>query len=95
MPEMPDAAFLELSPDWLCEVLSPATAKVDRARKMHHYAAAGVRHVWLVDPAATTLEIYRLDAGGWRLVETHAGEATIRPEPFDAVELDLGSLWSR
>lgn len=95
MPEMPDAPYIELAPDWLCEVLSPATATVDRARKMDHYAAAGVRHVWLVDPAATTLEIYRLDAEGWRLVQTHAGEATIRPEPFDAVELDLGSLWSR
>ena len=57
--------------------------------------AAGVRHVWLVDPVATTLEIYRLDGEGWRLVQTHAGEVTIRAEPFDAVELDLGSLWSR
>jgi len=95
MPEMPDAAYCELAPDWLCEVLSPATAKIDRAGKMRHYAAAGVRHLWLVDPVATTLEIYRLDGEGWRLVQTHAGEATIRAEPFDAIELDLGSLWSR
>ena len=62
---------------------------------MRHYAAAQVRHVWLVDPAATTLEIYRLDSAGWRLLETHAGEAKVRGEPFDAVELDLASLWSR
>ena len=33
--------------------------------------------------------------GGWRLVQTHAGAEAIRGEPFDAVELDLGSLWSR
>ena len=95
MPQVPDVASFELPPDWVCEVLSPSTAKIDRARKMRHYATAGVRHVWLVDPAATTLEIYRLDDGGWRLVQTHAGEVTIRPEPFDAVDLDLGSLWSR
>jgi Uma2 family endonuclease len=95
MPEMPDAAYVELAPDWICEVLSPATAKIDRADKMPHYAAAGVRHLWLVDPVATTLEIYRLDGGGWRLVQTHAGEEAIRGEPFDAVELELGSLWSR
>jgi Uma2 family endonuclease len=95
MPEMPDVSYFELSPDWVCEVLSPATAKVDRAGKMRHYAAAQVRNVWLVDPAATTLEIYRLDGAGWRLLETHAGEAKVRVEPFDAVELDLASLWSR
>ena len=95
MPEVPDVAYFELPPDWLCEIPSPSTAKVDRARKMRHYAAAGVRHVWLVDPAATTLEIYRLDGDGWRLAQTYVGEVTIRPEPFDAVDLELASLWSR
>jgi Uma2 family endonuclease len=62
---------------------------------MRHYAAAKVHHTWLADPAATTLEVYRLDGDGWRLVQTYAGDVTIRPEPFDAVELELGSLWSR
>ena len=95
MPEMPHADWSELAPDWACEILSPGTAKIDRGRKMRHYAAAGVRHAWLIDPLATTLEIYRLDGDGWRLVYTHAGETTIRPEPFDAVDFDLGSLWSR
>ena len=95
MPEMPDVAAFELAPDWVCEVLSPGTAKIDRAHKMRHYATARVGHVWLVDPAATTLEVYRLDGDGWRLVHTYAGEETIRPEPFDAVELELGSLWTR
>ena len=95
MPEMPHVAVFELAPDWVCEILSPSTAKVDRSRKMRHYAAANVRHVWLVDPVVTTLEIYRLDGEGWRLVETHAGDVTIRPEPFDAVDLHLDRLWSR
>ena len=95
MPQVPDVAYFDLPPDWLCEVLSPSTATVDRARKMWHYAAARVRHVWLLDPAATTLEIYRLDGEGWRLVQTHAGDVTIRPEPFESVDLDLSSLWSR
>jgi Uma2 family endonuclease len=40
MPEVPDVAYFELAPDWLCEVLSPSTAKRDRTRKMHHYARA-------------------------------------------------------
>jgi Uma2 family endonuclease len=95
VPEIPDVAAVGLPPDWLCEVLSPSTAKIDRSRKMRHYAAADVRHVWLVDPLATTLEIYRLDSKGWRLIDTHAGDAVIRAEPFDAVELDLAALWRR
>ena len=62
---------------------------------MRHYARAKVQHVWLVDPLATTLEIYRLDGDGWRLGDTYDGDAKVRPEPFDAVELDLTNLWAR
>ena len=62
---------------------------------MRHYADAGVGHLWLVDPRVRTIEIYRLDGGSWRVVETHAGEVSVRAEPFDAIELDLTSLWSR
>src|ERR1700690_2368947 len=32
MPEIPDVAFFELAPDWVCEVLSPSTAALDRTR---------------------------------------------------------------
>ena len=95
MPRIPDVPFFEQPPDWLCEVLSPSTARVDRAKKMRHYAKVKVQHVWLVDPLATTLEVYRLAPSGWLLVDTHAGDAKVRVEPFDAVELDLASLWAR
>ena len=72
MPRLPTTSFFELPPDWLCEVLSPSTARVDRAKKMRHYATARVQHVWLLDPLATTLEVFRLEAAGWLLVGTHA-----------------------
>ncbi len=44
MPELPDKAWFELSPDWVCELLSPATARTDRAVKMPLYARQGVVH---------------------------------------------------
>ncbi|MFL5304554.1 MAG: Uma2 family endonuclease [Polyangia bacterium] len=95
MPQVPSVPFFELPPDWLCEVVSPPTARIDRTRKMRHYARARVQHIWLVDPLATTLEVFRLDGDGWRLVDAYGGDAKVRPEPFDAVELDLTNLWSR
>jgi len=95
MPEVPDVAFFELAPDWVCEVLSPSTAAIDRTRKMHHYARAGVGHAWFVDPGPQTLEVFRLDGAGWRLALTAAGDARVRDEPFEAIELELGGLWAR
>jgi len=93
MPEFPDTAAFTLAPDWVCEVVSPGTERLDRAKKMPVYAREQVSHLWLVNPVARTLEVYRLAEGRWLLVGTHEGAARVRPEPFHAVELDLAPLW--
>ena len=71
-----------------------STEKLDRAEKMPRYRAVGCGHVWLVQPATKTLEIYRLDGATYRLVATERDDDTIHPEPFDAVPFDLGALWA-
>jgi Uma2 family endonuclease len=86
--------FFTLAPDWVCEVLSPRTATMDRADKLPIYLRAGVRHAWLVDPLQRMLEVLRQSDGKWPIVGVHKGEAHVRAEPFDAVELDLGILWA-
>lgn len=95
MPELPDVAAFELAPDWACEVLSASTAGVDRGEKVPLYARERVGHVWLVDPIARTLEILRLDGQSYRIIATFRDDARARAEPFDAIELELGSLWAR
>ena len=62
-------------------------------KKLRVYAAEGVRHAWLIDPLARTLEVFRLDGDAYRLVGQHAGDELVRGEPFDALELDLLVLW--
>jgi Uma2 family endonuclease len=95
MPEMPHSAWFSLPPDWLCEVLSPATAATDRTEKLPIYAAARVAHVWLMDPLARTLEVLRLDGPSYRLVQAARDDARVRVEPFEAIELELASFWAR
>jgi Uma2 family endonuclease len=95
MPQMPHAAAFELAPDWVCEVLSPANARIDRAVKMPIYARERVGHLWLLDPLERTLEVYRLQDGRWLLLGTWADEARVRAEPFEVHEIELGSLWAR
>ena len=96
MPHLPETAHFALAPDWVCEVLSPRTAALDRVRKMRFYAKAGVSQAWLVDPLAETLEVFRrTEDGAWLLVATHEGADQVRAEPFAAIELDLALLWRR
>lgn len=95
LPELPDAAYLSVRPDWACEVLSDSTRKKDRMLKVPIFAREGVPHVWLVDPAAELLEVLRFDADTYRLVGTYGGERPVRVEPFEAIALDLSALWQR
>ena len=86
-------AFVTVAPDWVCEVLSPSTARLDRGAKLEVYRRESVTHVWLIDPAISTLEILRLDGPTYRLAATFSGDDDIRAEPFDAIALQLGALW--
>jgi len=95
MPVLGDEAAFELAPDWICEVLSPGTAAVDRSVKLPIYARARVGHAWLVEPILKTLEVFRLEAGAWRVVGAWTGDVRVRAEPFAEVELDLTYVWQR
>jgi Uma2 family endonuclease len=91
---VPDAAFFTVIPDWVCEVLSPSTERFDRAEKLPLFAQWGVKHAWLVNPRQRTLEAYRLENGGWRLLGVYQSHQCVRVEPFEEVELDLSVWWS-
>ena len=93
VPRLPNAAFFDVAPDWACEVVSPTTAGADRVRKMRIYARELVDHLWLVEPLARTLEVYRLESGRWVVASTHGGSEHVRAEPLEAVELELPRWW--
>ena len=95
LPVLPDVAAFTLAPDWICEVLSKSTEEHDREEKMPVYAREGVKHAWLIDPVAKTLEVYTLSAQG-RCGEpaVSSGVEVVRAAPFDAIGLDLSALWT-
>jgi Uma2 family endonuclease len=94
MPVFPAVPFFTLAPDWVCEVVSPSTGRIDRSRKMRIYARERVAHLWLVDPLLRTIEVYRLgDAGLWTVSGVWAGDERARLEPFAEIELALGRFW--
>jgi Uma2 family endonuclease len=94
LPSVPDAPFLTLPPDWICEILSPSTERVDRVHKLRIYSREGVGHAWLLNPLHRTLEVLRLEQGRWIVTTTCGGEEeTVTIEPFEAVPLELSRLW--
>jgi Uma2 family endonuclease len=80
-------------PDWVCEFLSKSTARDDRTKKLPLYARYNVRHAWLIDAVTKTLEVFRLVGEQWMLAQAFGGDAKVRAEPFDAIEIDLALVW--
>jgi len=93
MPVVPNVPWFELAPDWLCEVASPATARLDRSLKLARYHRAGVGHVWLVEPLQRRIEVFRRSEEGWLLVDNHFDDELVGIEPFAALPIALADLW--
>jgi Uma2 family endonuclease len=94
MNSLPDTAWFDVAPDWVCEVLSSNTARMDRVEKLPKYAAAGVNHAWLVDPDIRTLEAFENRDGKWLLLAAFENKDRVRIAPFEAIEIELGVLWA-
>lgn len=89
----PTTAYVAVRPDWVCEILSPATSRLDRGPKRNIYGEAGVSFLWLLDPMERQLECFALAGGQWLLQATFEPGDEVRVAPFDAVGFRLDVLF--
>ena len=80
-------------PSLVVEILSPSTGTIDRVTKPALYARFGVPWLWLVDPKARTLEVFRLETGAYSRVVLASGRAAVNPPPFPGLALVPDALW--
>lgn len=92
-PFQEETNWISVAPDWVCEILSPSTLRLDKVRKMPLYAQFGVKYIWLLDPAAMTLDAFQNEAHRWVLLGSYAEQDQVRLAPFPEIELKLGDLW--
>lgn len=92
-PERPTGMPVKVRPDWICEVLSPSNAKHDTIDKLRLYHRVAIPHYWIADPRDATLTVLRWSSDGYvTRVRAVRGEV-IRAEPFDAIEIAVGTLF--
>ena len=46
------------APDWIIEVVSPSSQRMDYMTKLFKYRTAGVKEYWIVNPATETVQTY-------------------------------------
>ncbi len=74
------------APDWVIEIMSPSSVKMDSVRKVKLYQEAGVREYWIVDSGKETVSVYDFERGkAARGTDIYAaGTCAAAPERWDA-----------
>jgi Uma2 family endonuclease len=89
----PNTWPVEARPDWVCEILSPSTARYDVVKKQRTLHAAGVPYYWLIDPEGKTLSVLRHSPDGYVAILTAEPGEKIHAQPFDAIEIETDELF--
>jgi len=92
MATLPSDVPIAVRPDWIGEILSK-NKRNDLITKKRVYQRCDVAHYWILDPGEETLAVYRWHADGYVEVLIADRGERVRPEPFDAVEFQVGMLF--
>lgn len=49
------------APDWIVEVVSPSTKRIDYGIKLFKYRTAGVREYWIINPITNSVNVFDLE----------------------------------
>lgn len=49
------------APDWVIEIVSQSTQRIDYGIKLFKYRSSGVREYWIVNPVKQTVQIYSFE----------------------------------
>lgn len=49
------------APDWIIEIVSPSSQRIDYLTKLFKYRTAGVREYWIVNPIKETVQLYSFE----------------------------------
>jgi Uma2 family endonuclease len=88
-------SYLQSSPDFVAEILSPGTAHYDRHIKMHLYAQYGVTEYWIVDPDDQAIEVYLLDGNSYRVAGIFLEGETVDVGMFAAASIQIDTVFVR
>ena len=80
-------------PDWVAEILSPATESFDRGPKKDAYGLMGVGWLWLLDPDTRTVETFASVRSKMIAGPAFGASNQVSAPPFESLRLPLDSMF--
>lgn len=78
------------APDWIIEIVSPSSKRMDYVRKTTLYRDAGVREYWIVDSDKETVTIY--EAKQWNAPVCHSFSERIKAGIYEDLYIDFSVM---
>lgn len=78
------------APDWVIEIVSPSSRKMDYVRKTTLYQETGVREYWIVDPQKESVTIYK--ANQWNAPACHSFSERIQVGIYEDLYLEFAEF---
>lgn len=77
------------APDWIIEIVSPSSKRMDYDIKLFRYRAAGVRKYWIVDPMKQRITVYNFEHD---TMEEYSFSDKIKAGIYDDFEIDFSEI---
>ena len=77
------------APDWIIEIVSPGSKRMDYYIKLFKYRTAGVREYWIVDSMEKCITVYDFEH---EEVEKYTFADRIRVQIYDSLEIDFSEI---
>ncbi len=88
-------AGAESAPDFVVEILSPKTARLDRDNKRRVYATSGVRELWIIAPETRQIEVYFLAENAATPAATYSERDTFESPLFPGLRFDAPTIFAQ
>ena len=77
------------APDWIIEIVSPSSKRMDYYIKLFKYRTAGVREYWIVDPDKNRITVYNLEHGD---IDEYAFSDTVKAGIYPDLCIDFNNI---
>ena len=77
------------APDWIIEVASPSSKRLDYFTKLFKYQASRVREYWIVDPLKETIDVYYFES---ETMERYNFNEVVKVGIYEDLEIDFSKI---
>lgn len=78
------------APDWIIEIVSPSSSRMDYFIKLFQYRTAGVREYWIVNPMKKTVQTYSFE--GYEDSNQYSFEDSIPSQIYAGFQICISGL---